>query len=107
MTSPENWTSREVASELNRAGLGMYSATFLSNKINGENLFSVDDARLRSMGVSATHRAEFSRWVKALRKPHSNLRSSVPMTLQFNPKDTAQRLFAIASDSPVPGSIWL
>ena len=70
--NPEKWTPDDVAAHLYDIGLGKYGPAFVSNKISGKLIFSLNDKQLQDLGFNAANKRTFNSWVTSLYKPRSN-----------------------------------
>lgn len=69
LMNPLNWSSSEVANYLQQIGLGQYSEKFLKNNITGSTLPSLNDQKLKKLGVNSVgHRIKIFRFIETLGK---------------------------------------
>lgn len=104
-----SWTTSDVIHYLEQISLSQYSETFKKNDIDGPALLSLDEKKIKELGIqSIGHRIKLMRFINSIKscKETGNLSNEVPNSKESqNKKDTdleEQRSNKVDTDSIHP-----
>ena len=90
--NPVTWSPEDVSIWLTDNGFSQYVSAFLSNKVSGESIFSLNINDLEEIGVSTLgHRIKMLKKVKELSHTMSDTRSSTPRKSKIEKKEKREK----------------